>query len=174
LRASKGQVSGLDLTLGMVLVLFIMLSAYDVWGSTVSKMDAFQSHKALDDRLRDVSQLLVRTSGDPANWSSTREVDGSRVKSIGFAMSDNVLDYRRIEKAQAMDYDDLKEIMGLGKEELYVTVTELESGDKNVYYRIGRAPQWTRASANRYALLNGTIVEVKVSLYYGNETDMTT
>ena len=164
----------MDLTMAMVLVLFIILSAYEVWGMTVSKLDSFMTRRTLEHKLRDVSELLVRTGGDPTDWSAMTDVDADNVRSIGFAAQDNVLDFQRLEKAQTIDYESLREFLGLGKEDVYVTVTELESGNRRVYYEMGRQPDGTRVTANRYALLNDTIVEVKVTLYYSNQTYMTT
>ena len=170
---SKGQTSGLDLVIAFILVAFILISVMEVWNNTISKLSVFQSKKTSDNRLLDISELLLKTPGDPVNWYKMGDVNPSTVKTIGFAAEDNILDPARIEKASEVDYDDLKDILGLSKEEIHITVTDLESWNRTTVYELGKPAEDTALTLSRYALLNDSMVELRITLYYANTTYMT-
>ena len=164
----------MDLLIGFFIVLFIVLSFTEVWNSTVIQLGVFDSRRTMDRRISDVAESLVKTTGSPPRWFMLGTVNSTSVKSMGFAARDNVLSGERLGRTASMDYDDLRSILGLSREEYYITVTDLESANKTVLYSIGRDFSGQKAVASRFALLNGTIVEVKVSLYFENTTFMTT
>ncbi|MFH1055383.1 MAG: hypothetical protein V1744_04745 [Candidatus Altiarchaeota archaeon] len=170
---SRGQTSGLDLVVAFMLVVFILVSVWEVWTSAITKLGLFQDKRTLDDRLLDVSELLVKTPGDPQNWHDMGEVNPDTVRSIGFALKDNVLDPAKMQRASTLEYESLRAILGLSKEDVYITIKDLESGNKTPLYAMGRPPEGGRSTLSRYAVLNGSMAEVSVSLYYANETYMT-
>ena len=118
--------------------------------------------------------MLVKNPGLPPDWASQHEVNSSTVSSIGFASKENILDYERLEKAESIGYDELKKILGLKKEEAHITVRDLSNSSRPVLFEYGLPSGDTSIVVRRYGLLNGSIVELQVSLYYSQDSFLTT
>jgi hypothetical protein len=166
-RRNRGFVFTLDMTVAVFFFTVIVLTMLWVWSETYRHMNDFNDANARHKRLNDVSSILVKTQGNPLNWHKLPLINPDTVASIGLAKDDNVLDKARLDALAAADYDGLKVIMGLGSEDFRITVSENYSGAPVIRYQVGAAP----ASAEnlvtrRYALLNGTRVELKLDAYY--------
>jgi len=171
---SRGQISNIDLAVAFVVVLFILLSVFEVWNMSLSRLARFESKRVIDRRVSETAELLVKTPGAPSDWWKQEVVNSTSVQSMGFAEKDNILSSERLGKAYSLDYETMKEILSLSKEEYYITVSDLESANRTIIYAMGRKPGKYSVVVSRYAILNDTIVELKVSLYYDDSTFMTT
>ncbi len=169
---SKGQISGLDLIVASMIIVFIMMSAMEVWNTTILQINKFNSKKDVDNKLLNAAEMLVKTPGDPVDWHEKQDINAQTVNTIGLAKDDNVLDTERLERLSSIEYEQMKQMIGLSKEEFYLTIKDLESPDKTILYEAGTPTQGTRVSATRYALLNDTLVELKLTLYYDETTFM--
>ena len=120
----------------------------------------------MDRKVADVAELLIKTPGDPSNWPSLQTINSTTINSLGFASSDNVLEFDKLDGASSIDYPELKKILGLSKEDVFITVSDLASSNKSRIYEYGFARNDTSVVVTRYGLLNGTLVEVRTQLYY--------
>jgi len=171
---NRGQSSSLDLVIASLLLVLIQIAIAQAWKMAVLRINSYADKKTLDNKLVDVSELLVATGGDPVDWYEKPQINPLTVNTIGFAGEDNVLDYARLDRAKTIGYDDFKEMLGLSKEEFRLTVRDVETPGAGIAYEFGGEPSGTRASITRYALLNGSVAEVTLSLYYANTTYMNT
>ena len=77
------------------------------------------------------------------------------------------MDPDKLDAMAATGYQNMREILGLGSEDFRLTVAENWSGVPRVLYQKGvEESSSERAIVRRYALLNGTRVEVKLEAYY--------
>ncbi|MBU0761525.1 MAG: hypothetical protein KKD39_00725 [Candidatus Altiarchaeota archaeon] len=160
---SKGQLSSIDLVFASLLVVFILLTVYEVWGTTVTKTGSYHQNRKINDMLSSISEALVTTAGNPPNWHELASVNPDNISSIGFAVRQNVLDYKKLDKAAELDYADLKNILGVGGDEISIKVYDLNAANR-ILYDIGMDGGSTESRISRLAILNQTSVEVVVSL----------
>ena len=166
----RGQTSGVDLAIALLLIIAIMLAIMETWNVAAIQLGRFVELRDINSKLLDISELLVKTPGDPPDWFLMDDVGPHTVNSIGFASKENVLDAARLGKAQDLDYETLRALLGLGREDIYIGVIGLEPADKPVHYMIGHETEGSKVISSRYALLNNTLVELRISLYKGNAT----
>jgi hypothetical protein len=170
----KGQISTIDLTIAFIIMIAILLSVMEVWNTIITHINQFYHKRTIHRKALDAAEMLVNTPGMPYDWQNLGEVNSSTVDSIGFAARDNVLDYLKLEKTSSIDYGELKKILGLNKEEARITVIDVMNSSRPVLFEYGLPANGTSVVAGRYGLLNGSIVEARVELYYSGESFMTT
>jgi len=90
--SKKGQISTIDLTVAFTLVLLILLTTMEVWTLGLTKIFKFNDKRSLDRKALEVSELLIKTPGMPAEWQTLDSIDARYVSTIGFAKRDNILD----------------------------------------------------------------------------------
>jgi hypothetical protein len=162
----RGVMFTLDLIAAMLFFLIILLAVFWLWSSAYRHMGEYRESNARQAKLQDISSMLVKTQGNPPDWQ-TRPVDPDSTLAIGLASSENVLDAGKLQKFADADYERLREIMGLGGEDFSLTVAENYSGAPVVRYSVGAEMGSRQKSVvRRYALLNGTRVELKLTGYY--------
>ncbi len=172
--SKKGQISTIDLTVAFTLVLLILLTTMEVWTLGLTKIFKFNDKRSLDRKALEVSELLIKTPGMPAEWQTLDSIDARYVSTIGFAKRDNILDASKLEKAGEITYENLTKILGLTKEDVHITVTDIQNSSLPVLYEIGEPTNRPMVIMNRYGLLNDTIVEVGVRVYFPEDSFMTT
>jgi hypothetical protein len=158
---STDLVISLSLFLGAIMVFFISWSmlSYSYWESKAD-MD-------MQSAMLSISDALVLSPGSPADWEFGT-VDGA--SSFGLANGKNELSRLKIASLQsffANNYTLAKVGMGSGTFDIYVAVNRQ---DGTVLYSFGRIADFTdrqvvSASSERLAILDGELVDVKVSLW---------
>jgi hypothetical protein len=113
-----------------------------------------------------VSDALVLSPGNPANWSELGVINGSTVGSVGLADERNVLSARKLSRMAELNsthYEFFKEALGIPAREFQMQVMDL---DDNVLYSVGNSSNESQTSVlERAALLNGTDVIVVVRVW---------
>lgn len=162
----RGVVFTMDMIAALFFFLVILLSFLWLWGETYRHMNEYRQERSRQTKLMDISSMLIRTTGNPPDWEH-RKVRADSVRSIGLATEDNVLSDRKLSAFTSADYQTLREILGLGAEDFSLVVSSNYSGSPVVEYSIGtEINSKTKSVIRRYALLNGTIVELRLTGYY--------
>jgi len=173
-KKTKAEDRGMIFTVDMVTALFfflvIILSMLWVWAEAYRHMVDYRDVQSRQERLATVSSMLVKTPGSPPNWESSGGVTLSGVDAIGLAREPNVLDEGKMMAFMSADGENLRERMGLGSENFSLTVTEDWAGTPRIIYYMGDSTAGKeRMIARRYALFNGSRVELKLEAYYNKK-----
>ncbi len=162
----RGQVWSFDFLFSAALLFMILILYLLIWQhmEAVSK-GSMEGSSLLAANLR-VSDALVTSPGDPANWSGLGEINESTVDSIGLADERNVLSTRKLERMAALNsthYEFFKEALGIPTREFQMEVVDLND---NLLYSFGNSSNESETSVlERAALLNGTEVIVVVRVW---------
>ena len=160
LRAAglAGQAIPLDFAAG--LFIFVLVLAYFLiqWDLFATRFAELATAGSMDSRAIDISEMLVHSPGQPENWTS----EPLNAQSIGFARKQNLLDWNRVAAFSSLPYANAKQLLGTDHEFLVI----IETPDGARYATIGHDENSTRAvEVVRMAILNETVVKVRVRLY---------
>ncbi len=158
----KAQISSLDLVFASFVLILILFGVYEAWNASNRSITAYQRNEMVRSALFRTSQQLVKTPGSPSNWQELNAIDQENVNVLGFAREENVLDYEKLDRAKAMDYETFKEVMGIDAGEIYVGVRSAST--ETPLYSIGSLEGDENARITRYAILNGSYVALEVVL----------
>jgi hypothetical protein len=163
----RGALFTFDLLVSLLFFLIIILSLTWVWSVASRHMSEYGDSAARQDMLLDVSTLLVKTPGNPPGWELQDTVTAGNVAALGLASGENVLDPAKVGRMAQEDYGELRKIMGFGRGDFRLTVTSNFSGSPVVLCSQGEEKAvGEKRVVRRYALLNGTRVEVKLEEFY--------
>lgn len=141
----KAQASSLDF-LFAIMVFFSVIALYEFgWQSVVS--DAASSHEELTLRAYSIADTLFESGGYPEDWTP------ENVSVIGICSDRNVIDERRLVNLIDLmnsNYSRAKELFGLGAEEIYINITDL---DNNTLYFAGRPGSMGQPPANQQTVV---------------------
>lgn len=153
-----GQAIPLDFAAGLFIFLLVIAYFLIQWDLFTSKFVEFSISGGMDTRVIDISEMLVHTGGQPENWTNAP----LSAQSIGLASKQNLLDWNRVAAFSAMPYANAKQILGTDYD--FLVIIETPEGAR--YATIGLDENSTRAAeVTRVAVLNDTIVRVRVRLY---------
>jgi hypothetical protein len=166
----KGIFLTLDLMAALFFFMVIIITLLWLWGQSQRHMVEYQDSSAKHKRLADISTLLVKSQGNPRDWEH-HSVNPDDVNTLGLALTDNVLDPKKLDALSAADYDDLRVIMGFSSEDFRIVVAQNYSGVPVVLYAKGASVTTTgeKLVSNSYALFNNTRVELTLETYYNKK-----
>jgi hypothetical protein len=163
----RGMVFTMDLMVSVFFFMVILLSMLWVWGESHRHMNEFREASGKSRRIGEVATILVKSPGNPRNWETQLMLSPDTVSAMGLAGEPNVLDPVKLDQMNSMDYEMLREVLGLGTENFTIIVSSNYSGKPVVLYSKGmESDAGERLTAKRYALLNGTRVELELATYY--------
>jgi hypothetical protein len=167
-KNKKGQISTIDLVIAASIFISLLLSITWAWNDSRLKINLFENKRELYQKGLDIAEMLVKTSGDPANWHELNTVNSGTVNAIGLASEDNVLDEDKLDKLGYVDYEELRRILGLSKEDFNLTVYNITGGAETPLYSFGRPSlDLTKIRISRYASFGiNDIVELRLLLFY--------
>jgi len=153
----RGLAFVMDAGIALMIFLVILMSIATLWAETYRHVYGIGEMSPLKRRAVDVSELLVKTGGDPINWYELNAVNDSNTYSLGLAREENVLDRLRLDKLNETNKTVINTIFGLAGEGFELTVTHNWTTSPNVRYNIttlnGSAA--TVYTAERIVLLDG-------------------
>ena len=153
-----GQAIPLDFAAGLFIFLLALSYFFIQWDLFSAKFFDLATAGGMDTRAIDISEMLVHTGGQPENWTGAP----LSAQSIGLASKDNLLDWNRVAAFSSMPYANAKQILGTDYDFLVI----IETPDGARYATIGQDANSTRAvEVTRMAILNDTVVKVRVRLY---------
>jgi len=154
----KAQTIPLDFMSGFFI--FLLLVAYFLiqWDLFSSRFAERAQRGDLGLGAITISEMLVHTPGEPENWTQAP----LSVKSVGLAQRQNLLDWNKVAAFSSLPYANAREALGTDHDFLVV----IETPDGVRFASIGQDGNSTHAAeVTRVAVLNDTIVQVKVRLY---------
>ena len=167
----KAQAFSSEFLLAYFIFLMVLSIAFYMWDSTI--LDITQSEKiyGIEETCNDISEKLLRTQGNPKNWTS------SNVLSVGLADENRILNPDKILNFVSMmnesGYEDNAYLMGAGKYDFYFNLTNLAGNSIIINNKIcvaGKIPTNDTEyimTVRRTAILNNEIVRVRVTLFDG-------
>lgn len=163
MTTSKGLATSLDLLISSSILILVLLSTYEVYNTSVLRIQEYTDDIKTTTRALDISQALVKTPGYPVDWNELSTIDETTVTSFGIAFQDNRIDEEKLQALSTVDYDVLKQVMGLGKDDFSIQVKDVAEG--SLAYDFGYSQPGYPVKVSRLALINETVVEVVVNVY---------
>ena len=108
--------------------------------------------------------MLVLSKGSPEDWE---DLNISEIKIIGLAKTENDLDENKLQVFldSNSQYDAVKSKMGVGGNELYVSIANNVSGELIGEFGIYPTVSTNVTTVTRYAVLNSAIVKVNIKVW---------
>lgn len=163
---AKGQILSLEVIVAFSFFLAAMLIFLASWNSMFATYYREATMRQMQTSLVGISDMLVMSPGEPADWEFSVLENAS---SFGLAASRNSLSVQKLSALQSLNssYDKVRESMGAGASQIYIAVKD---GNGGVIYAFGNPydplnPDIISTSADRLALLDGTLVKVTVQVW---------
>jgi hypothetical protein len=159
--SAKGQINPIDFMAAVFI--FMVLFGYFMILWNMFSMKYAERSEIFDCELGSIAiaDYLVNSRGDPINWTAAP----LSARSIGFANKPNELDWSKISTFASMNYSNQKRMLGTDNDFLI----KIESSDGASYAQIGRMEgnqtYTCSIEITRLAMLNGTIVNLRVKVY---------
>ena len=157
--AMKAQANPVDFMAGVFIFMVVFAYFMILWSIFSSRYA--ERTEALDCELSSIAiaDHLVNSGGYPANWTAAP----LGAQSVGFANRPNELDWARISSFASLPYASQKQLLGTAHDFLI----RIDSPDGASYAQIGQAPNSSArlSEVTRLAMLNGTIVDLRVRIY---------
>jgi len=129
MKKPKGQIISLDFIVSMSLFTFIIGMSIFIWNNINTQIDEEKQNNMLQTELVSISTMLIETPGTPSNWTS---LSPSSISQLGLAVSSNVLSSDKIAALTSLNYYDMKKILGLNFEEIYIDFTGIDGNVLNI------------------------------------------
>lgn len=165
--ALKGQMLSTEILLALSIFLVSMGVFMLSWNAISSSYQQQQADSQMESALLSVSDTLVLSPGNPSDWETSALSNASL---IGIASARNVLSPAKAAALQSLNstsYDAARGRLGAGRFDLFIAITG-QSGA--TLYSFGREANpgnesISAISTQRMALMNGSIVSLKVQLW---------
>ena len=163
---NKGQVFSTDLMIAAIVFLFMlsfgMVYSNDVANRvTLSEIDNLRFEAALT-----TANALLYSAGSPGNWQN--QTDLTAVSSIGFVESKNVINpvkLARLITLSGTNFEKIRDLLGVSKYGLKVEIIELQNNQLLYEFGIDPGINQQTSTVNRFALLNGQVVIVRIKVF---------
>jgi hypothetical protein len=160
---NRGQISGTDLAIAMIIMAFLIFAILEAWIYALSKTSSHPLEQGLQARISDASELLVKTEGAPGNWEALAAKNPESIESLGLAGRPNVLCGRKLKALGEMEYDDVKKILGVTQKNLHIVVVDERAN--SILYEFGRALNGPNMRLERPTLLEGNLTSLQLTIY---------
>jgi len=151
---ARGQLFSTDYIIAVGVFVLMFAACIYTWDSVVYKSQQDLALSRMSYAASRMSLTLLRTPGMPADW----EDDPGSAQTLGLAVSDRVVSSGKLRALELMDYEDLKDYLGIGGFEVYINVTYVNGTQAG---EAGSAPASDEAvSDRRIAVLAGEPVLV--------------
>ena len=185
-RPGKAQVLSGEFILACVIFLFVLASIFFLWSTTTRNIAESEIMHGMDEVATNAIEKLIRTSGYPDDWENIPPAEIDNVSAIGLATESRILDKKKVLKflyimsnnthnpcgPNISNYECNKHFLGIGRYDFYLDITYLNGTIVNVKGRnctTGLIPGNTEymLTKRRNALLDGDIVKVTLTVFYG-------
>lgn len=161
----RGQIFSTDFTIAAVVFLATLVFSIIYSNDASNRILLQEKANELDLAAQTAASSLVYSKGFPANWETHTGI--STVSSIGLASTRNELSLQKIKRIEALNqanYAQIKDILGLSKFDVKVTISRMQNNQLLHEFGIAVPVEKSTSSATRIAALNGeeVIVQVKV------------
>lgn len=166
----RGAILTWDFMIAIMIFVIIILSMLWLWHKVKNDMARYSFRAARREQALRLADQLVSARGRPHYWY-LMNITNPKVNAIGLSGKDHALRRQKLDafaEQTELNYTETKNILGLGREDYNVTITQDWDTSPVVLYSIGR----NRENASdelvvrRLAILDNRRVEVLVRLSY--------
>lgn len=162
----RGQISNFDLVIAIGIFLFILFVMVGTWTEISKKIHHYEDRRSVYYKGMDVTDILVKTTGNPAQWERLDTINTSTVPAIGFSSKPNVLDRDKLDEFEKLDYQGMRDLLGLSREDFNLIIYNIEGGNEVQLYSFGNNFNKSHVRIDRYAILDGDLSRLSLKLYY--------
>ena len=191
LRDRKAQASSSELLIAYFIFFLALTMAIVLWTDTTETIDSRERLIDFEDMAANIAEKLVRTPGDPSNWTS------NNVSVIGLAYEPRTLSPEKLQVFMDLmndskpsaecpgisNYECNKHLLGVGKNNFYLALKETNWTDTNrtdtnwTILRIGNmnctagkypVNDTEKITVKRTALLQGNITRLEFTLWHND------
>lgn len=167
----RAQVFSGEFLLAYFIFSLALVTTFYLWNNINS--DILESERLYDmeEASVDITEKLVNTGGLPNDWNSA-----GQILSIGLANDSRILDHGKILKfieimnASTSNYEDNKYLLGIGKYDFYLSITDINGSIIRIENRslsTGKIPinDTYKITAVRTAIFNNTIIRMRLTVW---------
>jgi hypothetical protein len=162
----KAQISNFDLVIAASIFLFILFVMIGTWGEMTKNIYHYEDRRSTYYKGLDITGMLVTTPGDPSNWEQLDTVNSSTAYAIGFSSQPNVLDKDKLERFDTLEYEQMRDLLGLSREDFHLLIHDIKGADEIPLYSFGNSINRSHIRVDRYAILEDNMVRLSLELYY--------
>ncbi|MBN2014242.1 MAG: hypothetical protein JW778_03590 [Candidatus Altiarchaeota archaeon] len=162
----KAQISNFDLVIAAGIFLFILFVMIGTWGEMTNKINHFEDRRSTYYKGLDITEMLVKTPGNPPNWEQLDTLNPSTVYAVGFSSQPNVLDKDKLERFDTFEYEQMRDLLGLSREDFHLLIHDVKGADEIPLYSFGNSINRSHIRVDRYAILEDNLVRLSLKLYY--------
>ena len=118
-KGRKGQSLTPDFMLSMAIFLALFVFGTFLWVITYSSGTTTQNFESANLQISDIAETLVRSQGNPTNWTN------DTVVIIGLAKEDHLLDENKLIELEKVTYANMKKSLGIQKEDINITIQNI-------------------------------------------------
>jgi len=160
----RGQVFATDFIVALSIFLFVLALALVLSNNVNVRASVIEEYNELEEASFNAVNQLILSGGEPINWNQFSDLN--EVNSLGLAESRNVLDKNKVEwlvDNNALQYNGVKELLGLSKYELRISLQDLNGTELN---KIGMDADENKQiiSVERYVLYDGNLCKIRIGV----------
>lgn len=159
----RAQLLSIDFILSAAIFLSILLTLSSIWSAVDTQVKDVESRRELQSLSIAISDSLVRSPGNPADWNS------SNVQSIGLASVERVLSLKKIKALTGTNYYDSKSRMRLANYDLQIVFADYKG--YNLTSGVIRSPMayYSRSASKTRILQKLTASGLVWDFYWGDQ-----
>jgi hypothetical protein len=159
----RSQIFSLDMILGMIVFVFILISAFWAWHITENRINYIRDIRDMTVIAKYSTNELVTSRGFPSRWQYVSNI--SEIKSIGLVeYEENIASIEKISKLIYLGkekYNETKELLGI-KGSGYEFYLEIGENSTGLPYQSSRD---VVAVDRAMILTNGSIINIKMKVW---------
>jgi len=156
---AKGQIIAGDYIVAASVISLLFASSVIMWWKVNYQIQQDFMLSEMKAQADSALKLLIRSPGTPLNWS--KEV--SNVSALGLAKTDRVLSQAKVNAIKTIEYDRLRNLLGVGGHHVYVKVSAVGG---SLVTEAGQLPDGQFVvNSRRASVLDGKPVFVDVSVW---------
>ncbi|MFH1255983.1 MAG: hypothetical protein V1494_01690 [Candidatus Diapherotrites archaeon] len=162
----RGQIFSTDFLIAISVFMVVLILSIAFLNDSLLRVESIERFNGLQEAAAAASDSLVLSVGVPFNWQNKASL--SDVNAIGLADSANFLDSAKLQRfsdLNASDYNAVKEILGVSKFGLFVSINSLQNSQRLFAFGLSPDSNAEVASIQRLALLGNEDVLVNVKVF---------
>jgi len=166
LLGKRGQIFSTDLIVSSIVFLFILTLSLIYSTEVSNRIYLLEADNARNLAAFSAANSLLLSSGSPANWENMPDLN--YVSSIGLAKAGNEIHPAKLRKLMdlnAGNYNGVRELLGLAKYNLRISVLALQSRESLAEFGFQPAGGKSASAANRIAFYNGKEVIMRLEVF---------
>jgi len=162
----KGQIFSVDLIVAGTIFLMILTLIIVFANESSNRLEFLEKDNFRTEAAMHAANSVIYTEGNPGNWEN--QSDLNNVFGIGIAKSRNEIDSAKLQRfldLNATRYSDVKDILGLAKYDVEITVINLQNNQKLAKFGLDSGDSNNITAVNRFAFYNGKNVVVRMKVF---------